>query len=280
MHANSPLTVRGRMMLVERIGSGRPIARVAAEIDVSRTTATTWWRWFQDQGPVGLEDRSSRPRRCPHRTPARVEAKILRLRRRRKLGPARISGIVDVPASTVHQVLTRAGMNRIARMEPDRPGDPADPHRPARRARPRGREVAGSDSSWRWVAHAWSGHRPAQLDDPGRLRLHPFGGRRAHPTRPTPRSVPTNEDRLAPASGRGPRPSSLTTTSASRSYSPTTPGTTSARTSLPPLGPIEHRKIRFRRPQTDGKVCGSTGPCSTSGPMSGSTGQHRTHPGA
>ena len=119
MHANSPLTVRGRMMLVERIGSGRPIAHVAAEMGVSRKTATKWWRRFQEEGPAGLEDRSSRPRRCPHRTPARVEAKILRLRRRRKLGPARISSLLDVPPSTVHQVLVRAGMNRIAWM--DRP---------------------------------------------------------------------------------------------------------------------------------------------------------------
>ncbi len=87
MHANSPLTVRGRMMLVDRIASGRPIAHVAAEMGLSRKTATKWWQRFQDEGPTGLEDRPSRPRRCPHRTPAGVELKILRLRRRRKLGP-------------------------------------------------------------------------------------------------------------------------------------------------------------------------------------------------
>ncbi len=119
VHANSPLTVRGRIMLVERVGSGRPIAHVAAEMGISRKTVTKWWRRFQDEGLGGLEDRSSRPQRCPHRTPALVEQKILRLRTRRKLGPARISSILDVPASTVHQVLVRAGMNRIAWM--DRP---------------------------------------------------------------------------------------------------------------------------------------------------------------
>lgn len=134
MHANSPLTVRGRIMLVERVGSGRPIAHVAAEMGISRKTVTKWWRRFQDEGLGGLEDRSSRPQRCPHRTPAPVEQKILRLRTRRKLGPARISSILDVPASTVHQVLVRAGMNRIAwmdrptgqvirRIHTDRPGE-------------------------------------------------------------------------------------------------------------------------------------------------------------
>jgi transposase-like protein len=122
------------MMLVQRIDSGRPIAHVAAEMGISRKTATKWWRRFQDEGPAGLEDRSSRPRRCPHRTPAKVEKKIILLRQRRKLGPARIAGILDVPASTVHQVLVRAGMNRIAwmdrptgqvirRIHTDRPGE-------------------------------------------------------------------------------------------------------------------------------------------------------------
>jgi transposase InsO family protein len=82
VHANSPLTVRGRIMLVERVASGRPIAHVAAEMGISRKTVTKWWRRFQDEGPGGLEDRSSRPQRCPHRTPATVEQKILRLRTR------------------------------------------------------------------------------------------------------------------------------------------------------------------------------------------------------
>jgi transposase InsO family protein len=56
------------------------------------------------------------------------------LRERRKLGPARIGSIVGVPASTVHRVLCRHGMNRLAwmdrptgqvirRIHTDRPGE-------------------------------------------------------------------------------------------------------------------------------------------------------------
>jgi len=41
------------------------------------------------------------------------------LRRSRKLGPARLAGIVGVPASTVHRVLVRHGVNRLRWM--DRP---------------------------------------------------------------------------------------------------------------------------------------------------------------
>jgi len=119
VHANAPLTERGRMILVERIGAGRPVAHVAAEMGISRKTATKWWRRFQAEGVAGLSDRSSRPRHCPHHTPARVERQIVALRQRRKLGPARIASIVGAPASTVHRVLVRQGLNRLAWM--DRP---------------------------------------------------------------------------------------------------------------------------------------------------------------
>jgi transposase InsO family protein len=101
---------------------------------VSRKTADKWWRRWLAEGETALEDRSSRPHRCPHQTPARVEERIVRLRQRRKLGPARISSIVGIPASTVHRVLCRHGLNRIAwmdrptgqvirRIHTDRPGE-------------------------------------------------------------------------------------------------------------------------------------------------------------
>jgi transposase InsO family protein len=134
MHANAPLTTRGRLILVERIASGRPVAHVAAEMGISRKTADKWWRRWLAEGEPGLEDRSSRPRRCPHQTPARLERRIITLRRQRKLGPARIAGIVGLPASTVHRVLSRHGLNRLAwmdrpsgrvirRIHTDRPGE-------------------------------------------------------------------------------------------------------------------------------------------------------------
>lgn len=134
MHGNAPMTPRGRMIMIERIASGRPVAHVAAEMGVSRKTADKWWRRWQSEGADGLEDRSSRPHRCPRQTAAHVEQRIVRLRERRKLGPARIGSIVGVPASTVHRVLCRHGMNRLAwmdrptgqvirRIHTDRPGE-------------------------------------------------------------------------------------------------------------------------------------------------------------
>jgi transposase InsO family protein len=82
-------------------------------MQISRPTAYKWWHRYCEEGVAGLEDRSSRPRSCPHQTPRRLERRIERLRRSRKLGPARIAGILEMPASTVHRVLVRLGLNRL-----------------------------------------------------------------------------------------------------------------------------------------------------------------------
>ena len=119
MHGNARLTPVGRLTLVMRIESGRPVAHVAAEMGVSRPTAYKWWRRWQDDGEAGLIDRSSRPRSCPHRSSDELEAAIEDLRRTLKLGPVRIAARLGVPASTVHRVLCRRGLNRLAWM--DRP---------------------------------------------------------------------------------------------------------------------------------------------------------------
>ncbi|CAL9518577.1 IS481 family transposase [Streptomyces sp. enrichment culture] len=118
-HRNARLTVHGRRLLVERVRSGRPVAHVAAEMGISRATAHKWLRRWRAEGEAGLHDRLSRPHRTPHRTAAAVEDRICRLRQERKLGPARIGPILGLPTSTVHRVLVRHGLNRLAFL--DRP---------------------------------------------------------------------------------------------------------------------------------------------------------------
>ena len=119
MHGNAPLTPEGRLRLCHRIADGWTVAEAARSMNISRQTAHKWWARFCDEGFEGLVDRSSRPRSCPHQTPARVERRIVALRQSRRLGPDRLAGIVDVPASTVHRVLVRHGVNRLRWM--DRP---------------------------------------------------------------------------------------------------------------------------------------------------------------
>src|SRR4051812_715325 len=134
MHRNAKLTPLGRRTLVERIQCGRPVAHVADEMGVSRATGYKWWERFRREGWAGLEDRSSRPKSCPLQTPRARERRIEHLRRRFKLGPARIAGIVGMATSTVYRVLVRLGLCRLAwmdrptgrvirRIHTDRPGE-------------------------------------------------------------------------------------------------------------------------------------------------------------
>ncbi|WP_106403729.1 helix-turn-helix domain-containing protein [Actinocorallia populi] len=118
-HRNARLTVHGRRLLIERVASGRPVAHVAAEMGISRQTAHKWVARWRAEGPAGLHDRPSRPHATPHRTPAEVEEQVCRLRTGRKLGSARIGPILGLPASTVHRILCRHGLNRLSFM--DRP---------------------------------------------------------------------------------------------------------------------------------------------------------------
>jgi transposase InsO family protein len=120
LHRNARLTRWGRQELVRRIEAGTPVAHVAVEMNVSRPTAHKWWsRYLEDPAGPWWADRSSRPHRSPNQTGRKTEKRIVSLRRNRKLGPARIAGQVEVPASTVYAVLRRQNLNRLAWM--DRP---------------------------------------------------------------------------------------------------------------------------------------------------------------
>jgi transposase InsO family protein len=117
-HANARLTPAGRRILVRRIETDpRPIAHIAQEMGISRATASRWWRHYRQLGEAGLVDRPSVPHRSPHRTPAHLEQRILRLRHRERLGPARIAARLGMPASTVHRVLVRHGLNRLVLLD-------------------------------------------------------------------------------------------------------------------------------------------------------------------
>ena len=113
-HANARLTVRGRALLVERVLAGHRPADVAHQMGCSRATAYKWLRRFRAEGTGGLRDRSSRPRRCPHRTPAWIEARILEARRVHRRGAEWIGAELGIAPSSVGRALARHQVARLS----------------------------------------------------------------------------------------------------------------------------------------------------------------------
>jgi transposase InsO family protein len=114
-HANALLTPRGRLQLARCVVEQKwPLRRAAERFQVSATTAARWAGRYREQGAAGMVDRSSRPHRSPCRTPTRLERRIIKVRVIRRWGPARIGFLLGVHPSTVHRVLSRYGLARLA----------------------------------------------------------------------------------------------------------------------------------------------------------------------
>jgi transposase InsO family protein len=114
------LTPPGRCLLARCVvEQGWPLRRAADRFQVSATTAARWAGRYREQGAAGMTDRSSRPRRSPRRTPTRLERRIINVRVTRRWGPARIGFLLGLHPSTVHRVLSRYRLARLAWL--DRP---------------------------------------------------------------------------------------------------------------------------------------------------------------
>jgi transposase InsO family protein len=114
-HANALLTPRGRLQLARCVvEQGWPLRRAAERFQVSPTTAARWAGRYRQLGAAGMVDRSSRPQRSPRRTPTRTERRIIKVRVIRRWGPARIGFLLGLHPSTVHRVLARYGLARLA----------------------------------------------------------------------------------------------------------------------------------------------------------------------
>lgn len=117
-HANAALTPRARLRLARLIvEDGWQPSAAAKMFMVSTVTARKWAARLRADGPAGMQDRSSRPKSCPHRTSELVVRDIVRLRWRHRLGPVQIAGRLDMAPSTVHAVLVRARINRLSHID-------------------------------------------------------------------------------------------------------------------------------------------------------------------
>jgi transposase InsO family protein len=99
------------------VEDGWTISYAAAVFNVAWPTAKRWAERYRTGGPAAMEDRSSRPHRCPRRTPAPVVRKIVHLRWKKRLGPVQIAGRLGLAASTVHAVLVRCRLNRLSHVD-------------------------------------------------------------------------------------------------------------------------------------------------------------------
>lgn len=167
LHRNARTCPASRRLLVDRVVvEGWSIARAAAAAGISERSASKWLSRFRLEGVAGLLDRSSAPRRVPHKTPPdRVEA-IAALRRVRLTG-AEISWMLGVPLSTVHAVLKRIGLGKLSRLDPIEPANRYERRWPGELVHIDIKKLARIDG----VGHAATGTRRGQKKRTGSRRV-------------------------------------------------------------------------------------------------------------
>ena len=119
-HRTARLNPFGRQLLIDRVlKEGWSVATASEAQGISRATGHKWVRRYRLEGPAGLADRSSRPRRSPSATPANEVERIVAARQAWRWGPDRLGPLLGHPPSTVGAVLRRSGLPRLADL--DRP---------------------------------------------------------------------------------------------------------------------------------------------------------------
>ena len=131
LHGNARTCPNSRRLLVCRVlDEGWSLVEAAAAAGVSERTARKWVARFKADGEVGLRDRSSAPRRIPHRTSAeRVES--IRALRKLRMTAAEIAEALGMALSTVSLWLKRIGLGKRSRLEPPQPPNRYERRRPA-----------------------------------------------------------------------------------------------------------------------------------------------------
>jgi transposase InsO family protein len=132
IHSSARTSPAGRALLVRRIQQECwTVLEAADAAGVSAKTAHKWLKRFDEHGPAGLLDRSSRPHRSPTEVAKGWQELVLELRRS-KMTAAQIANALRLPRSTVARILSRAGVGRLKYLEPavpvvryewQRPGD-------------------------------------------------------------------------------------------------------------------------------------------------------------
>lgn len=107
--------------MVRRVlDEGQGPGTVAQALGIELKTVKKWVVRFEAEGPAGLEDRSSRPKRLRQPTPAETVERIIALRRQRLPGK-QIAADTGVSRSTVSRILRAARLSRAKDLDPPPP---------------------------------------------------------------------------------------------------------------------------------------------------------------
>jgi len=120
LHANAKTCPKSRQLLVDRIEAGWSVMEAAEAAGITDRTARRWMARWRSEGPAGLADRSSAPKRVPHKTAVDRTRAICELRQLR-LTAAEIAERLSMALSTVSAVLLREGLGKRSRLQPPEP---------------------------------------------------------------------------------------------------------------------------------------------------------------
>jgi transposase InsO family protein len=130
LHGNARTCPHSRLLIVERVlVEGWTVAAAAAAAGVSERTGAKWLARYRSEGEGGLHDRSSAPKRIPHRTPAE-RVRVIELLRRLRMTAAEIAEALMMPLATVSAILKRIGLGKRSRLEPFEPPNRYECSRP------------------------------------------------------------------------------------------------------------------------------------------------------
>jgi transposase InsO family protein len=114
------MTPEGRLRMVQAVTGGESVCAVGARFGVDRKTVRKWLQRFLTEGAAGLVDHSSRPHHSPTAIARGTAQRVITLRRRRHTMRS-IARTLGIAMATVSRVLVRAGLSRLAALDPPPP---------------------------------------------------------------------------------------------------------------------------------------------------------------
>ena len=204
-HPNAALTPAHRLKMARRVVvDGWSVSAVARRFRVDDKTARKWCDRYRCEGATGMQDKSSRPRHSPNRTPEPQRRQVVDMRRRCRRGAGFIAHQLAMNPSTVHRICVAEGLGRLDRG--DRSTGPP-PNRCDTNAKPLVSWCTSTSRNSRRSPTAAAGApTAAATPDPARRRA---GATSTPPSTTAPasatqRSIPTRPAPPPPGSGDAP----------------------------------------------------------------------------